>query len=311
MYSRLIADNKGGETEDKCNHLRVLLDFLKPVAEQVIGPAERRLQKREPTVTFDTIWYLLRPGYFAYFIFDDQWIGGVIQSVKGKPEKGNRSDNTIIKWNVRLWFLAYTDRYFQRVFTKVCIKKFDGEQAVTSLKVILREHWDRTDGGARREQFEKRGGWKYNVLRKGHKHLHYDGETLDSERIKVGIAALWSIRLLKTEQYRGRIVADNLDNSNPDLPKSEWTFSVPLIPDDREALGSVRTADKDSENFKFSDFEYVHVERSEIVSKDHFFLIHNSLTSFALDTKTWRELALFTTWHNYIFNYNLPFTDKS
>jgi hypothetical protein len=179
--------NVDPEVEEKSHHLNVLLDFIRPYMDRFVPKAERRLLKPEPTVTFDMIWYHLNPGKFCYCLFDEQLIGCVVLSVKGKSDKNRPDSDKIVRWNVRLWFLDVRGGKLHRGFTKRSIPAFEGQKAVTTLPVIPREYWDRADGGARKKHFEKRGRKKLEVLKQDHLQLDYDGQSLEETRRTVSL----------------------------------------------------------------------------------------------------------------------------
>jgi hypothetical protein len=175
--------------EEKAEHLKVLLDFVQPQIDRLVPPIERRLQNKVPTVAFDSLAYLLRPGTLAYCQFDGEWIGCVIMWVKGKKE---RDSTKIDRWNIHVWFLAYNSEGLFRAYTmsdpdsaletKHSIPRYEGEQNVTSLKVVPKVYWDAIDNGARREQFEARGIRKFDLLRTRFQQMSHKGESLEKEK---------------------------------------------------------------------------------------------------------------------------------
>lgn len=90
--------------------------------------------------------------------------------VKGKKDRNStRTD----RWKVLVWFLdlqgalsrGYTQTHHEaEQDTKLRIYRYEGEQDVTSLKIIPREFWDAIDNGARRAQFEARGAKKFELM---------------------------------------------------------------------------------------------------------------------------------------------------
>ncbi|OJD40335.1 atpase aaa+ type core protein [Diplodia corticola] len=259
-----VADSSGeDERTKKKNHLGVLLKFLTPHFEQHVSPIDRRLAKTTPTVKWEDIWYLLKPGEFAYCLFQKTWIGCVIQSVVV-----NQDD-----WEVGYWVLDHPlENCIQRARGKLSIKSFEGEQAVASLSIIPRHVFDRLDGGELREKLEKRGEKVCNVLWKRHQYLYYKGTSMDdNDRL-----------------YDGPIIAESENRSNDSLPGTKWTFEEDDIPKDDDFVRMDVTGGRKIRP-KFADFmsiDPVEDPRSKM-TKDHLFLLCPAIISFALKTKEW------------------------
>jgi hypothetical protein len=210
MHARLSAGSKPSAAEEvkdagkeKADHLKVMLEFIQPHINRLLPSIQRQIQNKVPTITFDALWYLLRPGTLAYCEFDNEWIGCVIMRVKGKSDPDVYS-HRIVKWNILVWFLDYAGELV-RAFTqskpetKHVIHHFEGERDITSLKVIPRVYWDAIDGGARREQFEARGLKKVQLLKSGYKQMNYEGASLDKKGRTVCVAnyrAYHAVRVL-------------------------------------------------------------------------------------------------------------------
>jgi hypothetical protein len=182
LHARLVQEAEHSPEEEKENilakqaqHLGLLLNFLEPHSKKLIPPIHRLLQNKNPTITFEGLWYLLKPGSFAYCLFDNVWIGCVIMCVKLKKTN---------KYNIHVWFLDYVggmnrvatkSKTRERVGTKHIIHYFEGQMAITALPVMPRDYWDKLDGGARRRDFEERGKLKVDLFTCQPKQMHYEG----------------------------------------------------------------------------------------------------------------------------------------
>lgn len=189
MKSEVAGEPKGPDSE-QARHVRVLLDFIKPYAERTLPHIQHRLKQDVPTVTWDSIWYLLRPGTISYCLFDNERIGCVILRAKRKIKRDAK------RWNVHVWFLDFQDK-LRRGFTlsrksgqprtKHYINFFEGERTVTSLPVFPRQYWDCRDQGKRKTLFEERGKKKLDLLRNEPKQMTYEGQSLENKRRNVRI----------------------------------------------------------------------------------------------------------------------------
>ncbi|KAF7886495.1 uncharacterized protein EAF01_011173 [Botrytis porri] len=176
--------------KEKAEHLKALLDFIKPQSMKLLQPILPLLKNKVPTVSFDGLRYLLKPGTLAYYKFDNEWIGCIILRVN--PE-AKRKSSKITNWNVSVWYLEWSYHAY-RIETPFEIGSFEGERDITSLKVIPREYWDANDNNARRKKFEDRGLKKMTLLKSGHKQMDYKGKTAEEEE----------------RQYHGRIIVDEI-----------------------------------------------------------------------------------------------------
>lgn len=175
---------------ETAEHLKILLEFVQPQIDRIVPPIERRMQNKVPTITYDALWYLLKPGTLAYCQYAGEWIGCVIMQVKRKKELDR---GTTDHWNIFVWFLSFGKQLFRaytssksdvdsRIKTKHTIERYEGEKEITSLKVVPREYWDAIDNGARKEQFEARGVRKVKCISSKFQTMSHKGEMIDVKK---------------------------------------------------------------------------------------------------------------------------------
>lgn len=122
--------------KEKAEHLKALLDFIKPQSMKPLQPILPLLKNKVPTVSFDGLRYLLKPGTLAYYKYDNEWIGCIILRVN--PE-AKRKSSKIANWSGSVWYLEWSYHAY-RIETKFDIESFEGERDITSLSVIPREY---------------------------------------------------------------------------------------------------------------------------------------------------------------------------
>jgi hypothetical protein len=186
LASRSTSEPDELEKEDRatrCEHLHVLVDFLRPSFRKWCVPALERLSDVPPTVTFDDIWFLMKPGSMAYAIWDDHWIGCIIEKTKRLPAE----PDDVESWSVKVRFLQVHWASDEIGFASfpIIIDKFDGERLVTNLPVFPCEFHDRQDDGARKDSFQKRGDRICELFWGGSRYLSYEGELMDDARPRV------------------------------------------------------------------------------------------------------------------------------
>jgi hypothetical protein len=277
------TDDEKNVAAEKADHIRVLLEFIQPQIDRLVPPIQRRLQKKIPTITFDTLWYLLRPGTFVYCQYDGEWIGAIIMRVKGKEE---RNSKRIDRWNILVWFLDYNAHLF-RGYTasgergKHAIHRFEGEQDVTSLKVIPREYWDAVDGGARREQFEVRGWRKVKLLQSGFKQMNHKGESLERRR----------------RIYHSRVIVDDRrDLQVPEESDTIWLWNNDTLKDDswiNSWHGKYAGPNDSSQRLsKLADLLLLENDDPSKLTKDQCFLMSPDVPCYAHDIKSWCKFPI-------------------
>lgn len=173
--SRLQSETQSVEMVE----LRVLLEFVRPLLEKKYLPARKRLFNSEPTVRFQDMWILMKPGSLAYVQRHGQWLGCVIEGSKKATASLPRSSTPL--WLID-WWLLQSDLPFDRlgcVPGNATIEQFDGEMLITDLPIIPAEIFDAHDSGERRRQFENRGSKICDLLCGGSRYMFHDGDTLD------------------------------------------------------------------------------------------------------------------------------------
>ncbi|RYP65717.1 hypothetical protein DL771_008162 [Monosporascus sp. 5C6A] len=189
-------------------HLQILVDFFRPYFQRMCIPAEKRLSREAPTVTFKDVWYLLRPGTISYAKWDEEWIGCAVEKVT--PEEAD--DGHIKSWAITVWFVDHMWRSGQAfcAIAELDIDEFDGEKMVNDLPVFPAKYFDMLDGGERKSRFERRGERMRDILWKGNQYMSYDGETMEEVRRK----------------YKGRVIIGPTNDIDAGLPAHNWTFDM-------------------------------------------------------------------------------------
>lgn len=205
------------ETETvRREHLEILLNFVRPKFQQWCEPAQQRLSQETPTVTFDELWFLMRPGSMAYTERDGHWIGCTIEessredlskegtsrdedSTEENPGDQTELGDCPFRWSIRFLLLhAYSvSPRLEPVTSVVKIYKFDGEKLVTSLPIFPREFHDRSDAGGRRALFEERGDRIVKIVWAGSHYARHRGYCLNDNEFYVSVIRNRGGKMLK------------------------------------------------------------------------------------------------------------------
>lgn len=190
----------------RLEHLEILLNFVRPQFQKWCAPAQQRLSQAIPTVTFNDLWFLMKPGSMAYSLKSGDWIGCAIgQSSKEEiyrdefSSEESSEDDCPPRWSTQISLLCSSFEYprLDPVSAKVNIEKFDGERLVTSLPLFPREFHDRSDAGDRRALFEERGERIAKILWAGSHYGRHRGYCLDFAESYVCVIVKSGVEMLK------------------------------------------------------------------------------------------------------------------
>lgn len=178
----------GTSSDTKLRHLQVLLDFINDQFQRLCFHANERMIQVEPTVRFEDVWFLMRPGALAYARWDRTWIGCSIEQI---TKLGSKQDGSAPEaWLINICFLqmSWSSGALECGSAKITINRFNGARSITSLPVFPREFHDTQDSGLRKQDAEQRGSEIAKMLWEGPKHLTYEGECMDQLRQQVSTA---------------------------------------------------------------------------------------------------------------------------
>ena len=86
-------------------------------------------------------------------------------------------------YKIHIWSLDFDGRFVGRRTDMVTVPKFEGERAITSLKVFPCDYLDRTDEGVTRQRLERHGKRWYESL--VGRQVYYSGSLVDSRNKNV------------------------------------------------------------------------------------------------------------------------------
>ncbi|KAK7989953.1 hypothetical protein PG989_010268 [Apiospora arundinis] len=185
-------------------HLEVLLQFLRPLFERQYAAARNRLGSEQPTVRFDDLWVLMKPGSLAYIKWEGEWLGCIVgECIKHLPD-----DDFPRSWEIRCWVLQvyWPSNEIRLATCTFDVSQYDGEQLVTSLPVCVAEFHDAKDLGVRRRELSERGRKTCQLIWEGPQYTFYDGKCLSKTgRYRSGhiiVTAMGAEWLVKSDVHR-------------------------------------------------------------------------------------------------------------
>lgn len=178
-----LTTQSGFDQEDTKYLLHLLLKTLEPAIHRYITPAEARISRPRPTITFDELWYIFKPGVDIYVTWSDEFkditFTAIVQGAGIKDPESRRSKPT---FEIDIWVFESDGDKIGRSSDTRSIKWFEGEREITSLEQYPAAFWDRQDGGKRRQATVERGHKHYELLRGGPRQMRYDGRPYSSRR---------------------------------------------------------------------------------------------------------------------------------
>ncbi|KAI8624701.1 hypothetical protein F5Y19DRAFT_452880 [Xylariaceae sp. FL1651] len=265
-FERLIASD---ENYTELEHVQVLLEFLRPRYQQYYIPATKRYLSVQPTVTFDDVWVLMKPGSLAYAHWDGQTIGCVIGKSIHLPPIPSRDIPE--QWSIQFWFLQVHWHSDQIGCTTLyaAVDRFDGEEPVTSLPIYPAEFLDANDQERTKQRFIERGRKVCDILWGESMYMEYDGECMDNFR----------------QSYTGRIIVGGSDETEELYPPHDWKFSW---------VSPSQLMKKDPD-VPLSEIEFMvnpKKDHRDLLTRDHLFILSPCLSAFRLSNNDWVPITV-------------------
>ena len=265
-----------------------MLEYLKDNVIPKIGLALEKLRKPIPTVAFDDLWLLFKPGLDVYWKFDDEDSSDVTTAaVLMATDYGN---GHIDRWSlerkaltVKYWSLQSDGQTLSRNVEKKDIDQYEGERQVTSLLVYPCRYLDSEDGGKTRKILVERGRKVYKLLRGMPSQMWCDGYHYAQPKEVVGLfSASCFFQVLNIVKYRSHCIVDTLEytrDHDDDFLEDEIT----------PQSSDTDMGEQSLSEFIFATFHKIQLEETPFLPSDrYYFLCQPLVGGFAFNDKTWK-----------------------
>ena len=181
-----------------------MLDYLKDNIVPQISLAMEKLRKPKPTVAFDDLWLLFKPGLDLYWKYPAEHFSEVATAgvLMGTEYRDNHDDQLVPDrklLTVEYWCLESDGQTLGRDLGRISIDQYEGERQVTSLSVYPCRYLDSEDGGETRKNLVARGRRVYKLLRGMPSQMLCDGYHYAKTKEVVGqFSASCSFQVLNT-----------------------------------------------------------------------------------------------------------------
>lgn len=174
-------------TQLQRKHFRHLYSFLRPIYESSVLPCQKLLQQSSPSIAFEMLWFIFRPGTDVYRKTPQGTETYVVAGIKSNfdgagPSKVQHIPTELKFWVLELWYLTSDGRNVGRVKVSAKISAYAGLREITKLPLCPVSIWDDFDGGERRRKIMKRSRFLSQSLQQGHLFMRYDGPINNGER---------------------------------------------------------------------------------------------------------------------------------
>ncbi|KAI1363289.1 hypothetical protein F5Y08DRAFT_354458 [Xylaria arbuscula] len=185
------AENASANAQDTPADINMLLDYVKTSTYKSDVRDELSRYENGMTCTFRMLWLLFKPGDTVYSEVGNSLAAYVVSHVEmdgGILSLSTRKD----PYKIHMWCLDFDGRFVGRRTEMVTIPNFEGERAITSLKVFPCDYLDRTDEGVVRQRLEQYGKkWYESIVGR---QFFYTGGLVDS----------------RNKSYHGRVYVDSV-----------------------------------------------------------------------------------------------------
>ncbi|KAI1298226.1 P-loop containing nucleoside triphosphate hydrolase protein [Xylaria venustula] len=114
-------------------HIDLLVGFLEQTYGRQIREEGMRHSRKIPTVTYEWLWLLLRPGEVIYTQHDSAWSPFVISRVS---KKSSPNEDGLRSYSIDCWNYMYQNKKLRRTMHTFKINPFSGEEAIRNLTII-------------------------------------------------------------------------------------------------------------------------------------------------------------------------------
>ncbi|KAI9655727.1 MAG: hypothetical protein M1821_005162 [Bathelium mastoideum] len=258
---------------EKSRHLQVLLDYLQPIFKKVVRPAVEKLKRSTPVVTFDTLWYLYRPGADLYVKLspkaDERTGTGIMMHMS--PERADdsrRREKEQPGMYVNYFKLQSNGVTMGRGGLARLIEYFEGEREVTALPIYPASFWDSVDGGERRRELEERGEHVFQIFRDGHRQMKFTGNTCSERKVYYENASV-----LVDDASALRYINEKVDV-------------------DFKTVGLLRHPLNTQKHALWDTYDNISIRKTSSLSKHQYFLMPQLVSIFVLKDKSWHVAAI-------------------
>jgi hypothetical protein len=160
--------------------LNILLSSFKDEYARVFAAEEARYAAG--VVTFDLLWFFLKPGAKIYGKVGAKWLGYVFGSSELKTERNAETGSSVDYWEFLVWRLNYNGQWIFRDKLYFSIAEFADERKISSLPLYPVAYLDSVDGGKTKTILQDLGEKCFNIIRGYPTHMRYEGASWDLQK---------------------------------------------------------------------------------------------------------------------------------
>lgn len=268
--------------------IAVLLRSLAPMyRSRAIPTLENLLLNNDPSIKYENIWLLYKPGTFVYVMEDGKLLTCVVESAHyltkwEDDEEGPSLDRT----QLYFWYLYSDGIKFMRRAKHITMTRYDGSRLVRDLEAVPCEFYDRFDSGKRRATLKERGRKYLQLIKEKTAYREYDDGGLSYNGYVIVDAASYNQHQVDEDQVKKDIVLNWVNTSSL---RSNISDSV------RTHLADSGTLITDGEGgTRFHDITKIDPNDCEThrLIEDIYLLLPSMIGGFFLKSKAWVNLCV-------------------
>lgn len=268
--------------------IAVLLRSLAPMyRSRAIPTLENLLLNNDPSIKYENIWLLYKPGTFVYVMEDGKLLTCVVESAHyltkwEDDEEGPSLDRT----QLYFWYLYSDGIKFMRRAKHITMTRYDGSRLVRDLEAVPCEFYDRFDSGKRRATLKERGRKYLQLIKEKTAYREYDDGGLSYNGYVIVDAASYNQHQVDEDQVKKDIVLNWVNTSSL---RSYISDSV------RTHLADSGTLITDGEGgTRFHDITKIDPNDCEThrLIEDIYLLLPSMIGGFFLKSKAWVNLCV-------------------
>ncbi|KAK5056713.1 hypothetical protein LTR84_012245 [Exophiala bonariae] len=263
--------------------IAVLLRNLAPMyRNRAIPTLGILLTINDPSISYESVWLLYKPGTFVYVWEDGKLLSCVIGSVSYFTEWKDSNDRI----HLYVWYLFSDGIEFTRRVKVINVARYDGSRLVRDLEAVPCEFYDRFDSGQRRQILRERGQKYLKLIKEKTAYREYDDAGLSYNGYVIVDATTYNQQQVDLEQERKNTVLQWVNSSSLESYARDEVL---------RRLTDLSTQVTDAEGGKrFHDITKIdpnHCETHRLI-EDIYLLLPSMIGGFFLKTKSWVNLCV-------------------
>ena len=275
----------------------LLRQFAPMYRTRAIPTLESLHLNNDPSIKYDSIWLLYRPGTFVYVKEDDHLLACVIESAKYLKRQHTSIDGPdalVDRTNLSMWHLYSDGIKFLRRAKRITIPRWDGNRLVRDLEAVPRDLYDRFDTGRRRAYLKTRGQKYIQLIKEKTAYRQYEDGGQSYDGYIIVDAASYNQHHNDAHQQKLENVLEWVNTSSLDYYISNSVRAFIAGESRNQLAGSGSLIPDGGGGARFHDITKIDLADCEAhrLIEDIYTLLPPTIGGFLLKTKSWVNFSV-------------------